>query len=859
MKINRQWIIILSLFIIGNFLTSCSETSQVSGVSSAGGNSESTQSAANTCTSPSTQMIYAGERSLTVTPSVRGLYSDLKLNPLNGYPATAYVDVGCTCLKYTFWDGAKWITEVVVAGNSTNYVYVRLDFLSSGRPLIVWSNTTTTLQIAIRSSVSLAVDGTWTYRALDSSGTAIRPVELSVNPSDQVAILYSRNTAGTTHLILCQSSCEQVLNYSAPSATLGTSGTNPAQYGLDWCSTGTSYYPVVAFSQGGQSVFAVCRQANMSNCLTNITSWSGGAVYNLTSSAGNRPATALIMDRTTADAPIRAAVNDGTTGIRMYQSSFAGGGCATGTLANIASGATLAASTTYGAGFIEIERDSSGVYHMAANNAAAGLRYYNSVGTTFLTMNVSGAFSGSTTAAAGAHRIGFAVDSANAQAYASFARTAIATPLTGNGNLMFSYVENTTLASNNANAQFYEFPLTVDGQIQTLTNQVPNIALDLTSQSLPAVALVDYSSPTTTTGVLKYGYRTGSSATDAWNFRTVPFVAQPQHVALAFDQNDKPWIAVFDQQTLRFLLITNSSMDGSGPWSVYYYPLRVAVTAATLPAFHSVSLVMDKTSASLVRPVMVVGVANHGTVATTGVWSAKLNPATADWSNINQIVSTNAANSVSNVSASAAGSNIVVAYFNRGTNNRIEYSQSINAGSTYSTVTPVNGQTAVGQGLNIKINPLTTRPALSYFDKANNRVYLAECATALASCSSLASWSTSVVDNLSAGVSGLAAAADGLLGTGLTYTSTGAAYVVYPVGATSTGSLNLNQNTSGSFQSVSTALVSGKGTSTVNNPTVSAINFAQPGWNIRSERGSNGSLFSIYNGAGNWLYSTSCE
>lgn len=835
----------------------CSESGKVDGVSS--GTNSAQSASENTCASPATRVIYTGDRSLTVSPSVRGLYSDTRMNPSSGYPSVAYTDVGCTCLKYTFWNGVRWITEVITAGNSTNYTYLRLRFLSDGTPIVAWSNTTTTLQIAIRSTSSLTASATWTLRVLDSGGTTIRPVEMSVSPSDQVALLYSRNTAGTTHVIFCSSSCNQVLNYSAPSTTLGTSGTTPAQYGVDWCNTGTGYYPVVAFSQAAQAVFAVCRQTNLSTCLGGIASWGSGAVFNLTSSGANRPVISLIMDRSTADAPIRAAVNDGSTGIRMYQSSFAGGGCASGTLAAIASGATLAGSTTFGAGYLAMERADSGVYHMAANDAAARTRYFNSVGTTFLTMNAAGTVSSSATAAAGAHRAGFALDVANSQAYFTFARTSIATPQTGNGNLMFAFVENTTVASNNASAEFYEFPLTLDGQIQSLTNQVPNVALAVTSSSVPAVAVVDYSAAATTAGILKYGYRTGTSATSLWSFMTVPLVAQPQNVALAFDQNDKPWIAIFDQQTLRFLLLTNSSTDGTGTWSTYYFPLRVAVSAATAPAFHSVALAMDTSTASSIRPVMIVGVANHGTLANTGVWSAKLNPTNSNWSNITQVVSTNAANSISNVTADYSGTNIVVGYFNRGTNNRVEYSQSTDSGVTYSAVTPVSGLSASGQGLSIQLNPSTARPAMTYYDKTNNRVYMSRCDTAIATCTSLTNWTTTLVDNLSAGTSTLGATSDGLLGTGLSFSSSGAAYVVFPIGSGNTGSLNINSNGSGSFSNTSTTLLTGKSANTIDNPTVSAINFGQAGWNVQSRRAANGALFNVYNGPGNWLYSTSCE
>lgn len=808
----------------------------------------------NTCDSPSTTTLWKGERSVATTVAVRGAWSDMALIPNSTYPAIAYTDAGCSCLKFTYWDGTDWTTEVISAGSSTSYSFVRLAYLSSGVPIVVWSNSTTTLQMAIRSSASLSASATWTVTNLDTAGTAIRALELKVNPNDQVAILYARNTAGTSHLILCTSSCDSGTNYSSPSSSLGTVGTTPQSLGLGWCNSGSAYYPVIGLTGATNSGFAVCRQSSLSSCLTGIASWAGGALQNFTGSGANRATLQLAIDQTNTDAPIRAIVNNGSA-LAYYQSSFTGGGCATGTVAAISSGGTISGTAaTSGNAYLSLQQTSDGNFHLMANESTTSVRYYNTTTASFTTWNAQGTVATATLAAAGSTRGGFAVDESLSQAYTTFARTAAANPF--NGNLMFGWIENTTVASSAATAEFYETPLTTDGQIQSLTNQVPNISIAADSSGKPAVAFVDYSANSATAGILKYAIRNGSLSSDSWIMNNVPVVAQPQAVALAFDKNDKPWIAFFDQQTLRYRLTTNTAADGSGTWTSYYFPLRSAVTAATAPAHHSVALAMDLSS-STVTPVMLIGVANHGTVATTGIWSARLNPETGNWSNITQLKSTNAANSNSNLNADFDSSGkIVVTYYDRNAN-RIEYVHSTNGGVAWSTPTQVSSLTANGMGAKIKLNPSNSRPAITYFDRANNRVFYSSCTSAIASCSSVANWTYSIVENLSAGVSGLASTSDGLLNTGLTFTSTGVPYVIYPVGSGNSGALAINTNSSGSFP-LSSTLVAGKNASTLSNSTISAINFGQAGWNVDSVRTVKGSVHSAYVGPGNWLYLTSC-
>ncbi|MBX3040538.1 MAG: exo-alpha-sialidase [Bdellovibrionaceae bacterium] len=839
-------------------LTGCGKDGSASNLSSTSPTSPTPGSSnnANTCSAPSTSVLWKGERAAAGTVAIRGAWSDIKVIPSTTYPASAYVDAGCLCVRYTFWDGTDWKTEIIAAGNSTSYTFIRLAFLSSGIPIVVWSNSTTTLQMAIRSTSSLTDSATWTLTNLDTGGIANRSIEINVNPLDQVAILYARNTAGTANLIICSTNCNSGANYSAPSTTLGTVGTNPNSLGLGWCKAGAStYYPTVALTGATNSSYAICRQANLANCLTGIASWAGGALQALTGSGANRASVQLAIDSSTIDAPVRAALTNGTN-ITYYQSSFAGGGCASGTVAAMTSSGAIAGTTaTSGNAYLVLQRDSGGNYHIAANEGTTNIKYYNTITGSFTAWNASGNVATATLAAAGATRGGFAVDASLAQAYTTYARTAAASPFPG--NLTFGWVENTAIASNNASSAFYETPLTVDGQLQMTANQVPNVSIASTSEGTPASAFVDYSTNSATAGILRYAYRIGSLATSNWSVRAVPIVAQPQAVALAFDTSNKPWIAFYDQQTLRFFLVTNTETDGSGVWSTYHFPFATAVTAAVAPAYHSVALAMDK-SASGITPVLVVGVANHGTLSKTGVWASRLNPTTGAWSSTTQIVSTNLANSISNVSTDYdSNGNIVVAYYNRSASNRVEYAQSVNGGITWSTPTRVSSFTASGMGAKVKLNPATNRPAITFYDRANNRIFYSYCTSAFASCSTLSSWSYSYVENLTAGVSGLAAASDGLLSAALTFTSTGDAYVVYPIGSGNSGVLAVNNNSTGSFP-LSTALVAGNNTDLISNTTLSAINFAQPGWDVDAVRTSQGSLHSVYVGPGNWLYVTSC-
>ena len=463
--------LLFAIFLVAS--TGCNKDASVSNLSSE--SSESSGSSANTCSSPSTSVIWRGERSNATTVAVRGLWSDIKIIPSTTYPASVYTDAGCSCIRYTYWNGTDWQTEIVSAGSTTTFTHIRLAYLSTGIPVVVWSNSTTTLQLAIRNTSSLTAEGSWTITNLDTAGTAVRAVDIKVNPSDQVAIVYARNTAGSSHLILCTSGCSSGANYSSPSTTLGTVGTNPHSLGLGWCYSGTTYYPVVALTGAANSSFAICRQATLSNCLTGIGSWAGGAVQTLTGTGANRATVQLAIDDTTPDAPIRAIAHNGS-GLAIYQSAFAGGGCSAGTVGAIASSGTISGTAANsGNGFLALERVTGNNYHLVANETTTSVRYYNTTGGSFTSWNAQGTVATATLAAAGTTRGGLAVDASLSQAYTTFAKTTAAAPF--NGNLVFGWIENTTVASNSATAEYYETPLTIDGQLQMTASQIPNISV----------------------------------------------------------------------------------------------------------------------------------------------------------------------------------------------------------------------------------------------------------------------------------------------------------------------------------------------------------------------------------------------
>lgn len=155
--------------------------------------------------------------------SQRGVWSDVKYIPSGVSSGTgaasgnviqyssnvgvAYVDSGAQALKYSYWNGSTFKTEVVFGDAAANVAYARLGFLSNspniGLPLVFFSNGAVNngqIMLAVRSTASLTESGTWTVRAIDANaGTTNRALELSISPIDQVGLVYQGTTAPTAN------------------------------------------------------------------------------------------------------------------------------------------------------------------------------------------------------------------------------------------------------------------------------------------------------------------------------------------------------------------------------------------------------------------------------------------------------------------------------------------------------------------------------------------------------------------------------------------------------------------------------------------------------------------------------------
>ncbi|MFZ4402734.1 MAG: hypothetical protein ACOYOK_01415, partial [Pseudobdellovibrionaceae bacterium] len=332
---------------------------------------------------------------------------------------------------------------------------------------------------------------------------------------------------------------------------------------------------------------------------------------------------------------------------------------------------------------------------------------------------------------AGGTNIGADLNTTSKQIISSYGTAA------GTFNITLGVVDNYTSPGDPGSASnvYHQLPIDDSGQIQLSTTQINNVAIAATSNGQPAAAWVDFSTGVATTGRLKYSLRSGRSATDPWKVFIVPgaFAASaPQYPNLAFDHNDQPWIAYWDAQAAgagRFILATNTSQDGSGLWTSYQFPVLAAGhgAPAAQPAANTPAIAMSYTNGVAV-PVMIV--IDNGT--TPAVKAASFNPTTSAWSAVTTIESLNA-NGAAFLTAdwSTSSNQIVVAYQSlRAGLVRVKYSASTDAGLTW----PVNSSTAFsvsmitqGEGTTIKLNPLTGKPSIAYYDRTNARLFVADC------------------------------------------------------------------------------------------------------------------------------------
>ncbi len=754
------------------------------------------------------------------------------------------------------------------------FQFVKIVYLTDGRPLVFWSNGATAIYMASRSTASVSTVGTWTVTAIDNvATTTARSVEATVSPANQVGVFYV-NAAGTSaRVILCNSNCETAANYTGM-GVVGNFITNTASASanssdIKFCNVGGGvYHPYVVYPGTVNSIIARCQQASLTNCLT-PANWANTAITDGTNATGANSTVAKLQIDPDAPAAFNVVARRITGNeIRSYQQ--AAGNCAGGALTFSTTPRLIATGASLGNNYGSLTRDSSNRWHLMLNDGTGAINYFNE-----LTGNVLNAWNtvslvqtGTTIGAAGATRGGMVVNSTNDQILLTYGRTAAGTPTQTLGNIVLAYSNcpvggvgclASTLASPSSatDLTFGNTPLDVSGQVQLLTAQQPNaVSVAVSSLGRPAVAFIDNSIGSATTGRLKYRYRNGPLTSDAWSLSVIGTANSPHNVSMAFDHNNRPWIAYYDANPLRYFLVTNSQIDGSGVWVQYQFPVAAAV-AATLPAVNNVALAMSYTGGATAKPIMFISNSGAGTKI---VRSAIFDLATASWS-ANTLIDTGANNFSKMVADFDKTGKIVVAYHDT-TNTAIRYSQSTNGGTSWTAASAVITGTA-GMGLELKLNPVSGLPAIAYYERANNLVRYRSCTSAFASCNSLGNWvnlGTGIVES-AAGVSTLSAlATDGLLSSSLTFSSEGYPWIIYSGGATGNGNLNLSTTSSTStlFSGAST-LIAGSNAN-ISTPVVATpANFGVGGWNAQSVRSSaTGSLHTAFIGPGNYLYMTSC-
>ncbi len=774
----------------------------------------------------STRVLDYGQKG-TVAAVARGSYSDMQMIPGTSSPSMAYVDAGSITLKFNYWTGTSFQTEVI-SGDGTG-AFVRLAYLSNGIPIVFWT-LGGNLKVAIRSAAP-PYSGTWSAGVIDLS-TAPRSLEVSVNPMNQVGVVYVSDTAvaGRVKFLYCDAPCSSPTNFQSMVATPYIENTNvvaaEVATGVGWCkSSSTLYYPAVVYSVTGLTRFAICQNATLSNCLTN-TNWSPQTVV----ATGNLSSKLLLDSTITGDIP--KVISKGAAGMVTYTM----GAACTAAPAAFTAGATLGGANS-GTQWIKVLKDSGGKFHVAANESTTSVNYYNSQTTTFNgAWNTSSIIETITTPAATAG--GAALDTANSTMYVSYGTNAA--PF----DLRLGRVINYATASNSATYVRYTPDVTGLLQMPTATAQLGLISAARTSTGLPAIAYVDYSIGAVAGAKLKYAYRVDATSTSAWTTAVIPGTQSPQFPALIFDQNNLPWIGYFDAANNRFYLAANSRPDGSGIWNTFEFPSQPTGAPAALPAANQVALSLANNS-GVITPVMIT-IDNNAT--SRSVKSALFNPATLTWSTATTI-ETLTVSGASHISADYDSSgNIVLAYRDNFAT-KVKYVYSSN-GSTWTTPLLV-GSVGQGAGVSVKINPSTSYPSMSYFDRLNNSVYYAACTGTFSSCAS-SGWSTNQITT-GAGVSGLVLGNEQLLKASLSFSATGVAQIAHPTGQGSYGSLFLADNNSGMFST--TLISSGSAANLSGSP---ALNFAVSGWNIATVRNAIDQLVMAFIGPGNWLYVSSC-
>ncbi len=878
-------------------LTSC-------GVSTGGvapGGSSLTTTAPKACTSSTTTTVDYGVK-IGIAATSRGVWSDVKFIPsgvttgsgtatgnviqYSTNTGVAYVDTGAQSLKYSFWQGNTFTTETVFGNAAANITYVQLAYLSNapntGIPLIFFANgaiNSGRIMMAVRSTASLTSIGTWTVSAIDVNGGGVnRALRVSVSPIDQVGLLYQGTTTPTINNIrfaYCSSGCTSSANYVSQS-TLGTSridaGATATQIslGLAWCQMSSGIYnPAAVYGASATTYqFAICSTGgtnDLSACQLN-TGWTRTTATMAATGASGTTSDLYIDASISNDTPNIFIKDVGATRLNTFSTSV---GCA-----SVVAGTTYTAfgtSALVGSGIANIANSSMKILKAPDYANATNERYYLVVndGTTAMrwAASTTNSFNGAWNANALGNIQTVTLNTAGAMGFGADLNTSSKQLITAYGtaaglfNVTLGVVNDYSSPSDPSSAShvYYQLPVEANGSIQLAAAQPQNVSIAATSTNKPAVAWVDYSSSVATTGRLKYALRGGAFSTDDWQVISLPGVfgtPAPQFPSLAFDHNDRPWVAYWDAQGAgagRFVLATNTASDGSGSWTSYMFPVTSAGHGAPVaqPAGNTVAVAMSYSS-GVASPVVII--VDNGT--TKSVRSAKLNPTTGAWSAVTTVGALNLQGGNFLTADWSTGSNlIVVSYQDLSTGAvRVRYSASTDGGTTW----PVNGSSPAavsaisqGEGATIRINPTTGLPSIAYYDRANSWLYFASCTTNCTGTGSPTFTGTTTPVLTGIGIAGLSGAGNmSLLEAALTFSQTGVAHIVYNSGQADLGGLYSISNESGTMPSAPAAVVvpGANGNSTNATATNGGIPWAQSVVRMR-----NGVLATAYVTPGNFL------
>ncbi len=861
---NFRHLLLLPLFV----LTSC--LSESTGTISTAGNGSTTTPDDTTASTCSEGVIDRGTKG-AVTGVGRGLVSAIALNPVNNREVIAYYDAGALSMKVSYWDGSQFVHETIAgAGVAANSI--SLTILSNGTPIVAWTTNGVDLYLAARTASYSTVNSTWNLRTFTTMGAAKRTVELKSAPNNSVGgVIYSNTTtAGRLKYIHCASQCQNLSNYSIMTGAQvagddNLSVANQVKVGFAWCgidsdSSGSTdtFYPVISYgrSSSATSRVSLCKSADPASCLTSA-GWTVNAQYVATSNL----ASTLSIDPNVSNDSIKVLALKAGSGVRAYLSGTTAAGVTTPIgCDNLANASTFAESAvisaaTFGTHFVELLKDKNGIFHAIYNNGTTAMVYANTAQSNLANWTAATGFwnaagtLNTTTLAAG--HLGGAVIVPSTGKILSTHYAGVAA---GKFNLLMNQINDSSTHSTLVNST--NNIVNNDGHIVLTAAIASNVSVKKTSRSDVAVAYVDYSAGSATTGILKYAFRNERSISSAWNVVTVPGIASASSPSLAFDHLDRPFIGYYNPlpaTTPRFHIVYNSKSDGTGTWTNSVMTGVSPNAALTQPASSDVALAMYH-NAGTALPVMIV-LDNSNTAR--GVKVARFNPTTGTWSAV-VTPYTISASGLSGLSAAYdTNGNIFISFLDRVTTNSnfLRVSHSSNGGTNFTTPMMIGPVAVAGQGTRVLMNSNKDEIVVTYHDRANNRLYRSVCSNTPANCATGA-WSTDVVE-LYTGLSNLTIVTsftENFISSSLVERNDGAYDILYPFGSLSTGNLMRRKvNDIGELQT-SEVWKAGQGATLS-----TALNFGTVGYHVDATITEDNHLVSVFVGAGNMLVHKSCD